>query len=362
MKSFGFNICYLGCDPEFFFSKNGKIFGAEKVLPENGIIYEPGTCKHDNGTYKDDGAHTSLKDTKSKIVIDGVQAELNPRPNTCRANLGNEISACFRKVYDKMKEDKSINIDFSQVIEISQKEMDSLSEKSKMFGCAPSNNIYNKMESRITVNPKIYRKRSAGGHIHLGSYSNDTNKALKLPERVVPMLDILLGNTCVLIDKNECNKERRKVYGRAGEYRTPAHGIEYRTLSNFWLQSYQLMSFVTGMARFAVNVIANSLDNEKDSPENEILNLINKDKITEAINNNDYNLALKNFLTMEKVIVRYGDTSPDHNPLNSKTIDKFKKFIEKDINYWFKENPLEHWLKLPEGHGNGWETFAREEL
>ena len=30
-------------------------------------------------------------------------------------------------------------------------------------------------------------------------------------------------------------------------------GLEYRTLSNFWLQSYQLMSLMLGMVRFSVH-------------------------------------------------------------------------------------------------------------
>ena len=54
------NYVTLGCDPEFFFSKNGAIVGSEKVLDKNGFVV--------NGS--------------SKFVIDGVQAELNPIPNT----------------------------------------------------------------------------------------------------------------------------------------------------------------------------------------------------------------------------------------------------------------------------------------
>lgn len=342
---------YMGCDPEFFFSKKGEVFGAEKVIPPDGIVYEPGTCKWEAGNPKRDGDYTSLQSVKSKIIIDGVQAELNPRPNTCRANLGNEISACFRKIYSDLKMKNSFDIDFSPVIEVSKKEMDSLSEKSKQFGCAPSKNIYN-TPSKIKVNPAEYRYRSAGGHIHLSGNDTSSKSAISHPERLVPMLDIVLGNTCVLLDRNEMMKERRKIYGRAGEYRLPAHGLEYRTLSNFWLLSYPLMSFVMGLSKLSVSIIGQS---ETDyNYEEAILSVINKDNITEAINENNFELAEENFEKLEPVIL---DITTTDNPINSYNIKQFKYFVKKGIHYWFKDPSLEHWMKLPEGHGNGWESF-----
>ena len=132
----------LGCDPEFFFSKNGEILGAEKIIPERGIVYDPGT------NHKRDGDYTSLDKSISKIIIDGVQAELNPRPNSCRANLGNEISACFNKIHKEIK-NKGVGIDFSGVIEVGKGEFDSLSEKSKKFGCDPDINVYKNQINKL---------------------------------------------------------------------------------------------------------------------------------------------------------------------------------------------------------------------
>jgi len=385
------NIC-LGCDPEFFFSKSGKVLGAEKIIPERGIVYEPGT------NMKRDGDYTSLGKTKSKIIIDGIQAELNPRPNTCRANLGNEISACFNKIYKEIKE-KGIDIDFSGVIEVDTKEFDSLSEKSKKFGCDPDINVYKNKINKVKVNPQVYRKRSAGGHIHLGvnlysvtvggsgskcSFEKDrlnlhtlkngenigennldlkglinldsTAKTLQAPDRLIPILDILLGNTCVLIDRDNLASERRRIYGKAGDYRLTPYGIEYRTLSNFWLKSYQLMSLVMGLARMSVIIIADNIDNNNNY-EKEILEVSNFKLIEKAINKNDFELAMKNFLKVEPIILK-AVGSNNFFPLNTTTIDKFKYFISKGIDFWFKEYPLEHWIKLPEGHGIGWENFC----
>lgn len=351
---FSYNVT-LGCDPEFFFSgAKGKTTGAEKVLPENGITYQPGTAG------KRDGDYTSCGNVKaSKIVIDGVQAELNPRPNTCRANLGNEISACFRDLHKALeKQGKGVGVNFMPLVKITQKELDSLSEKSKTFGCAPSTNVYQHAESKITVNPKKYLKRSAGGHLHLGS-QGDTNikAALANVEEMVYMLDIIVGNTCVLIDRNPNNVERRKVYGRAGEYRSKEYGLEYRTLSNFWLQSYHLMSLVTGLARMAVHIVAQSskATGGRDFA-GEIKALVKKEDIVKAIQENDFALAYSNFLKIEKLIVEIAYDSYSY-PINADGIKEFHWFIKKGVNYWFKHDPFQHWITLPEGHGCGWEKF-----
>jgi hypothetical protein len=347
-----FDSPYLGGDPEFFFNCNGAIIGSEKVLPENGLTYDRN--KKVAGTY--DGAHTAGGGT-TKIVRDGVQAELNPRPNTCRANLANEISQCFRQIALQLSKD--VRVDFTPVVKVSEEEFASLSEKSKEFGCAPSKNIYG--ENKITVDAREYKYRSAGGHIHIGVLSNThikINKAIRDYERMVPLLDLIVGNTCVLIDRNPWNKERRKVYGRAGEHRTPAHGLEYRTLSNFWLQSYQLMSFVYGLTRLAVNIVANSYsDYEYDK---ELMNLVDKKDIVTAINENDFDLAMSNWTKIESAVTDMTDDNTEY-PIIQRNLKQFHYFVdivkEKGLNYWFKDDPFNHWTHLPEGHGRGWENF-----
>ena len=81
------NLGYLnmGCDPEFFFlNEKRQVIGSEKVLPEKGLRAEGNSY----GYYD--------HDTDPLFVIDGVQAELHPYPDTCRALLGNDIRECFK--------------------------------------------------------------------------------------------------------------------------------------------------------------------------------------------------------------------------------------------------------------------------
>jgi hypothetical protein len=209
------------------------------------------------------------------------------------------------------------------------------------------------------------------GHYKYGSWTDDNNEHFSAeginkilmegfnPKKLVPLLDILLGNTCVLIDRNEFAVERRKVYGRAGEYRTPKHGLEYRTLSNFWLQSYQIMGFVFGMARFAYIIAVNDLVYPEKKYGKYILNMVDQENVIEAINNNNFDLAYKNFKKVENIIIELaGNDNNGRYPLNSTTIKEFHYFVKKGIKYWFKEDPMQHWLNHPNDKTNGWERFA----
>lgn len=334
----------LGCDPEFFFEKNNKIIGSEKVIDiSNGL-------KRDNLT----GA--------SKFIVDGVQAELNPRPNTCREQLANEIGACFYMLLKHIEKDKDLKVNFKQTVKITKKELNSLAESSRRFGCSPSKNPDPKSRNIVsTRNPATYMYRSAGGHIHLGTTSNyptdPINCLMHEPERLVNMLDVIVGNTCVLIDRDPGNIERRKVYGRAGEYRTPSYGLEYRTLSNFWLRSYALMSFVFSLCRYTTSLMACSTPGRDF--EAEIMSRVDMKDIRRAINRNDAKLARENFEKVRPIIEAITPEGQNF-PLTKNGIEDFLYFVEKGLDHWFKEeDTLKQWVKIGAGNGRGygWESY-----
>ena len=342
----------FGCDPEFFFSRDGKVIGSEKVLPKEGIEYQTSSEKvPSNGT---------VASGKGIIIRDGVQAELNPRANTCRANLGNEIAYCFGELYRRLKlpENKGVEINFAQQVEVPQDEFDSLSNDSKRLGCMPSFNAYDEHAS-IPAGAGASLSRCAGGHLHLSPIKGiesavRVKEVLKDWRRLVPMLDLIVGNTCVLIDRDAGNIIRRKTYGRAGEFRKPHYGIEYRTLSNFWLGNYLLMSLVTGLARQAVSICASSSEN--DDIAKRFMDAVNIDDVKNAINNNDYELARKNFKKIKPLLRKYCRDEGSF-PLSRATLSEFEFFVSRKLGYWFKENPLEHWTNLEEAHDIGFENF-----
>ncbi len=345
---------YLGCDPEFFFKLGDTVIGAEKVFAKDGLDNKIASAND----------LCVLSGTKSKFIIDGVQAELNPRPNTCRANLANEISACFKTLKAELeKQGKGVSVDLSRSITISEEELASLDKDNQKLGCMPSKSVYANAGVKLTdIDGSKHRQRSAGGHIHIGTASQAHLRAKidKDPDTLVQMLDLLCGNTCVLVDRDEGNKERRKLYGRAGEYRLPKHGLEYRTLSNFWLESYQLMSLAFGMARLSVELTADY--NNGDKFVKAFLGSVDQKDVQTAINENDFDLAMSNFKKIESLIAKVTSNS-EHFAISGSTLPAFHFFVnivkEKGLKHYFKQDPITHWATLPECHRDGFDYFLR---
>lgn len=350
----------FGCDPEIFFvrrgSKTGKLYtvGAEKIIPPEGLVVE--------GYPK-------------QIVLDGVQAELNPSAQWCRANLGNSIQSSFLKLRKKLAEKPGLEVSFSSVVKVTRKELETLSPEARLFGCAPSLNWYDQKfgaRPRKLANPNKYLKRSAGGHLHFGLNGTGSKPSplFMERERIVPMLDIILGNTCVIIDRDPFARERRKNYGRAGEYRLPTHGLEYRTLSNFWLRSYQLFGLVTGLGRLAIDIVHTALRMEAvpqsyppgtyANVEPDLLAAVDMKDIQRAIDRNDAELAWSNWRKVKPILQGLSLSNYSYG-LCQNFFPQFEWWMkdveEHGLEKWFPEDPLKHWCEKKEGHGTGWESF-----
>lgn len=346
----------MGCDPEFFFKRKGRVIGAERVIS---LDRKKSPNLWDDPDYKK---------TNGNIIIDGVQAELNPVAGTCRESNAYRISKLFieldKQLKVKFKPEEMVSICLDQTVRISKSELAKLDPKNQVFGCSPSFNAYGEEIQLDAVNPLEYRKRSAGGHIHIGTGTQFKNtKDMKNPteatNRFVRLLDIIVGNTCVLMDRDAGNKERRRMYGRAGEYRLPAHGIEYRVPSNFWLQSYTLMSMVFSLCRFAYAV-------SKSGQADLFLNAVSEKDVRHAINHNDFNMATKIFSTIEPLLLGTtpeGMTEGAPRILAGPHMKYFKHFIDmidkNGLEYWFKGDPIENWLKHNTGSRpySGGESF-----
>jgi hypothetical protein len=291
-----------GTDPEGFFERKNQIIGSERLIPEEGLITG-----------------------QSKIIRDGVQFELNPANGTTVRQLGMNISVLFQALRETLRRNPDVALSFDGLVEVSQKELDSLSPATRILGCMPSFNIYG--VKPIDVDPIAYRKRSSGGHIHMGLTLPIFDPFLGDPDnrqRLVPLMDIFVGAFSVLLDRDPGAAERRENYGRAGEFRLPKYGLEYRTTSNFWLRDYRLMSFTFGMAQIAISVLAESLSG-KDIEE-ELIQVVDIAKVIQAINTNDFDLALEHVRAVTPFLQKY---LPDQGFIfNPQSIGRFPIFAQ----------------------------------
>ncbi len=352
----------IGCDPEIFLTDaKGKVVGSEKVIPKKGLW---GGYGNSNG-----------------VVRDGVQMEIHPVPTTCRANVGNAIQTALQELRSKLNEPEfkgKFKVSFADVVEVSKKELASLSPECRVLGCMPSLNLYR--PSAIRVNPVTYRKRSGGGHIHMSSIPAGMLSEPKKVRNLILMFDIFAGNTCVLIDRSPLAATRRRVYGRAGEYRLPKHGVEYRTLSNFWMHAYPLFSLVAALCRMGASASytthqlkggVTAYQKQYVDLEGIVLDTMDIKRVQRAINKNDLDLALQNWEDLKPIIKRYyGEGAWDYEGIGNNNIDKFEYFAKKiqehsksetskanGLDYWWDHDPFKHWCNKAEGHGTGWESF-----
>lgn len=145
--------------------------------------------------------------------------------------------------------------------------------ESQVFGCDPD---FNAWTASINPRPKSNdpNLRSCGGHVHVGI---DDPKRVS-PLRIIKAMDLFLGVPSVLMDNGEL---RKQLYGKAGAYRAKSYGVEYRTLSNFWIFKPRLIEWVwnnTERALAAVEAQSIDFDSEQEA-------------ILTAINNNDKDMA-----------------------------------------------------------------------
>lgn len=107
--------------------------------------------------------------------------------------------------------------------------------RAHIFGCEPDFNVWT-LEPNPRPKADNPALRSAGGHIHIGLQMSRMDKIM-----VGRLLDATVGLWSVCIDDDV---HRRQLYGKAGAIRFKPYGLEYRTLSNFWLRGRDLMEAV----------------------------------------------------------------------------------------------------------------------
>jgi hypothetical protein len=138
-----------------------------------------------------------------------------------------------------------------------------------VFGCEPDFCAWTE-EANPKPQPPHPFMRSAGGHVHV---ETELDKSL-----VIKAMDLFLGVPSVLMDHGE---DRKQLYGKAGAYRPKKYGVEYRTLSNFWIFSPTLIKWVWNSTERALRLASQGDD---FSP-------AMRDTILKAINQNDKEAA-----------------------------------------------------------------------
>ncbi len=246
---------------------------------------------------------------KAKTTIDeipywdGFQAEFSTVANTCLAYHVDSIRNGIYNLYQAaLKHNPKAQLSIQTTMSVPNNVLKSAEEKHVQFGCMPSFNAYG-MEG-IKLNGRDVPFRSAGGHIHFGI-------GIQTHESAAPMvkaLDAVLGVACVSLFADYDSPRRRSMYGLAGEYRLPSHGMEYRTLSNAWMCHPMITHAVFDLSRKALMLGRSGLLHFYKGDEAEIIRIINTCDVAAARSMIENNKDL--YLTLFKSCYGNGDMTP----------------------------------------------------
>jgi len=254
----------LGCDPEIFVTDG---------LMARSVIGKVGGTKH-NPMPLPIGEGFCVQE-------DNVAMEFNIPPAFSKAEFISHLNKATDFLENTVCKHFDWKFDKRSAISFAVEELDD--PRAFVFGCEPD---FNAWTGRVNPRPTAADKtlRSAGGHVHIGC------KNLKglSSRKVVKACDLFLGVPSVLMDKGEA---RKQLYGKAGAYRDKSFGVEYRTLSNFWIFDSKLVEWVYNSTERALEAALAKMpiDLERDN----ILNAINNNcKKTAEMLVDKYNLEM----------------------------------------------------------------------
>lgn len=259
----------LGADPEIFLLHSDS-------SPKSAINIIEGTKE------------TPFKITElgHSVQVDNVLLEFNVPPSTDPKQMKHDIDIVMN--WFKVNLPKG---DLTSIVSSLNFPEEELKHKDAgEFGCDPDFNAWTGAEND---KPNCADKslRSAGGHLHISYPDYSMYQSLA----IIKAADLFLGVPSVLFDPDE---KRRHLYGKAGSFRYKDYsneegGVEYRTLSNFWIKNY-----------YYINIIFKQMDKVfkyvNNNPPIDSSSQLGLD-IVECINNSDQDLARK-IIKEQKVI------------------------------------------------------------
>lgn len=204
----------VGADPEVFVKDgNGHLVsahGMNKGTKESPIAYPHGAMQ-----------------------VDGMALEFNINPASDEEEWVRNITEMLQVCRDTVPNGCELAI--LPTAEFGAKLIAAQPEEARELGCSPDFNAWTGDEN-VPPNAEL-PFRTGAGHIHIGfTEGADIEDPVHISScrALVKQLDYFLGVPSVLLDGDTL---RRDMYGAAGCFRPKSYGVEYRTLSNFWLQS-----------------------------------------------------------------------------------------------------------------------------
>lgn len=252
----------VGSDPEFFLRDlDGELISAVGLLGGN----KKQPRKVSNGS----------------IQEDGVAAEFNSKPAFSLEEFITNHNLILDDLQDILDKKDLVLDRYNSTAIFNEDQLDC--DQARQSGCDIDYNAW-----KVTDNPPVSllntSLRAVGGHLHIAFDKAGGERNIQTRCDFVKVLDYQLGVPSILLDSGST---RRKLYGKAGSHRPKFvrsdgfNGVEYRVLSNFWLNNDDLMEFVYSKIAYC-NENWRALVDETNNHGEEIQSIINSGNIQDA--------------------------------------------------------------------------------
>ena len=205
------------------------------------------------------------------VQEDNVAVEFNIPP----AKTSQEFKASLQHVLTYLSNTlnpQGLVLDISPTSDFTPEQLEH--PQAQELGCEPDYNAWTRdVNPRPKAPPSL---RSSGGHLHIGYDNPNEETSLEL----IKAHDLFCGVASIVYDGDV---RRREVYGKAGAHRIKGYGVEYRTLSNFWIKTPELMEWLFAQSEKAVNFVN----------EGNVIDDVTGQMIADCINNGNMDLVAK---------------------------------------------------------------------
>jgi len=218
----------IGCDPEVFVHNpaSGTFISGHGLVP--GDKYNPFAVPY--------GA----------VQVDGCALEFNTDPADNADQFVHNVFAVFNQLKSMTP---GYELTAIPAVEFEKKYWRSaVPEIAKELGCEPD---FCGWTGRTNKRPNgVGALRTGSGHVHIG-WGSDFDPTIggehyELCCEIAKQMDYYLGMYSVLWDPDPT---RRTLYGKAGAFRPKSYGIEYRVMSNAWLNNPLLARWIFNAAK-----------------------------------------------------------------------------------------------------------------
>ncbi len=284
----------IGADPEFFLKKDGKFVSAYGMI---------------------EGTKTNPQKVKGGAVqVDGMALEFNIDPVDNFEDFNDNINSVLGALRAMIP--KEYEFAFVPVAHFDADYINNQPIEARRLGCDPDFNAYTGKPNPIPDASKTFR--TASGHIHIGWDENlnvDDAEHIEACRMMTKQLDIVLGNASLIIDPDTT---RRQLYGKAGAFRPKSYGVEYRVMSNAWVENVNLRRLVFYNAKHCFDKLLKGTQFYRMYDGQAY---INRPKLTAGIFDNAYYITTAYWFNPGKDAVKYFNDLYNKNKANLNKTD-----------------------------------------